>query len=82
MKNLSQREASRRCGLNPRMMNEYISGRRIPSIDALYHICTNLDISADYLMGLNNSVDEAYKQGKTDLLYQIVEIVEEQMKEV
>lgn len=79
--NISQREAGRRCGLSPKIINEYTSGRRIPSINALYQICTNLGISADYLLGLNSDNAESFKQAKLDLLYQIVDIIEEQLKE-
>lgn len=71
--NISQREAGRRCGLSPKIMNEYINSKRIPSIDALYKICTKLGISADYLLGFNNDVAKAYTQAKVDLFYQIVD---------
>lgn len=35
-------------------VSDYKSGKSVPSIDTLYLICKFLDVSADYLLGLED----------------------------
>lgn len=50
----SQRELSRRCGLNETLINRYESGMSDPSATNVKLIAEALGISADYLLGLSD----------------------------
>lgn len=51
-KNLSQRELGRRIGATQASVSHYVNGKRLPGPVALFKICRELDISADWLLGL------------------------------
>lgn len=51
-KNLSQRELGRRIGATQASVSLYVNGKRLPGPVALFKICRELDISADWLLGL------------------------------
>lgn len=51
-KNISQRELGRRIGATQASVSHYVNGRRLPGATTLYKICHELDISADWLLGL------------------------------
>lgn len=51
-KNISQRELGRRIGATQASVSHYVNGKRLPGPVALYKICRELDISADWLLGL------------------------------
>ena len=34
-------------------VNDYKTGKSVPSLDTLYRLCVYLDVSADYLLGLS-----------------------------
>lgn len=79
LKGISQREAGRSAGLSPKIINEYVSGRRYPTIYNLYYLCEALDISADYLLGLSTESNDQYIKGMTDTLYSIVDYIEDKI---
>lgn len=47
-----QTELARAAGVSKQCISDYKSGKSVPSIDTLYLICKYLDVSADYLLGL------------------------------
>lgn len=51
-KNISQRELGRRIGATQTSVSYYVNGKRLPGPLALFKICRELDISADWLLGL------------------------------
>ena len=50
----SQSELARKIGMSKTIVNNYCSGKREPSLDALILICNALQESADYLLGIIN----------------------------
>ncbi|HBF86132.1 MAG TPA: XRE family transcriptional regulator [Clostridiales bacterium] len=51
---ISQVELAKKTGLSQGIVNNYCTGRREPSLDALILICKALDESADYLLGIED----------------------------
>ena len=51
---ISQSELDRKIGMSKTIVNNYCSGKREPSLDALILICNALEESADYLLGIIN----------------------------
>lgn len=51
-KDISQRELGRRIGATQASVSHYVNGKRLPGPVALFKICRELDISADWLLGL------------------------------
>ena len=51
---MSQVELSKKIGMSKTIVNNYCSGKREPSLDALILICNALQESADYLLGIIN----------------------------
>lgn len=51
-KNISQRELGRRIGATQASVSHYVNGKRLPGPVAVFKICRELDISADWLLGL------------------------------
>lgn len=51
-KNISQRELGRRIGATQASVSHYVNGRQLPGAMTLFKICSELDVSADWLLGL------------------------------
>ena len=51
----TQADIAREIGVSEQGVSEYKSGRCLPSLDKLYKLCTYLDVSADYLLGLDDN---------------------------
>lgn len=51
-KGISQRELGRRIGATQASVSHYVKGKRLPGTVVLYKICRELDVSADWLLGL------------------------------
>ena len=51
-KNISQRELGRRIGATQASVSHYVNGRQLPGATILFKICSELDVSADWLLGL------------------------------
>lgn len=51
-KGISQRELGRRIGATQASVSHYVKGKRLPGTVVLYKICKELDVSADWLLGL------------------------------
>lgn len=54
-KGLSQKEVSLKVGITENSMSSYITGKVLPQVDVLLKLCTVLNISADWLIGLNSA---------------------------
>lgn len=48
---ISQKELSQKTGLSPSIINNYCTGKREPSLNALILVCNELNESADFLLG-------------------------------
>lgn len=51
-KRVSQRILSERCGLSGKMVGLYERGERMPNIRTVKALCEELDVSADWLLGI------------------------------
>lgn len=52
--NMSQVALAKKIGMSQSVVNNYCTGVREPSLDALILICKVLEESADYLLGIVN----------------------------
>ena len=50
--NLSQSALALKIYMSQSVVNNYCTGKREPSLDVLILICKELNVSADYLLGL------------------------------
>ncbi len=50
---VKQTELAKASNVSKQCISDYKSGKSVPSIDTLYLICKYLDVSADYLLGLD-----------------------------
>ena len=53
-KGLKQVELAKAANVSKQCISDYKKGKSVPSIDTLYLICKFLDVSADYLLGLED----------------------------
>ena len=51
---VKQTALAKAANVSKQCISDYKAGKSVPSIDTLYLICKYLDISADYLLGLEN----------------------------
>ena len=51
---IRQNELAREVGVSKQCISDYKAGKSMPSLDTLYLICRCLDVSADYLPGLED----------------------------
>ena len=51
---LSQNAFARKISMSQTVVNNYCTGKREPSLDVLISICKELQVSADYLLGLED----------------------------
>lgn len=49
---IGQTVLSERCGLSGKMIGKYERGERVPNIRTVKAICEELNISADWLLGI------------------------------
>lgn len=50
-----QTELARAANVSKQCISDYKSGKSVPSIDTLFLLCKFLDVSADYLLGLEDT---------------------------
>ena len=50
----SQLEIANEIGVSQQCVSDYKAGRIVPSLEKLYELCKCLDVSADYLLGLDD----------------------------
>lgn len=46
-------EISKRVGVSPEMITQYITTKKLPKLDTFAKICKELDLSANYILGLS-----------------------------
>ncbi len=51
--NVKQTELAVAANVSKQCISDYKSGKSVPSIDTLYLLCKYLDVSADYLLGID-----------------------------
>ena len=51
---VKQFDLARAANVSKQCVTDYKRGKSVPSIDTLYLICKFLDVSADYLLGLED----------------------------
>lgn len=51
---VKQTDLAKAVNVSKQCISDYKSGKSVPSIDTLFLICRYLDVSADYLLGLQN----------------------------
>lgn len=47
-------EIAQRVGVSPEMITQYCTTKKLPRLDTFVKLCQVLDVSADYLLGLND----------------------------
>ncbi len=52
--NISQNALAKKISMSQGVVNNYCTGKREPSLDVLVSICKELNVSADYLLGLTD----------------------------
>lgn len=50
----TQVEIANALNITKQCVNDYKTGKSVPSIETLYSLCKFLDVSADYLLGLTD----------------------------
>ncbi len=51
---IKQTELARAANVSKQCISDYKRGKSVPSIDTLFLLCKFLDVSADYLLGLED----------------------------
>ena len=52
--NISQNALAKKISMSQGVVNNYCTGKREPSLEVLIAICKELNVSADYLLGLTD----------------------------
>ncbi len=50
---LSTTEIARRVGVSPEMITQYSTTKKLPRLDTFAKLCAELDLDANYILGLN-----------------------------
>ena len=53
---LSQTAFAQKISMSQSVVNEYCTGKKLPSLDVLIIICNELDVRADYLLGFTDKM--------------------------
>lgn len=48
-------EIAKRIGVSPEMVTQYMTTKKLPKLDTFARLCKELDLSADYILGLKDS---------------------------
>lgn len=51
-KGMSQRKLAQKMGISPSSLNQYVRGRKNVGLKVILNLCKTLDVSSDYLLGL------------------------------
>ncbi len=49
---MTQSELAKKVGVAKQCISDYKKGRAVPSLETLFRLCVELDVSSDYLLGL------------------------------
>lgn len=52
--NLTKIEIAKKVGVSPEMITQYITTKKLPKLDTFAKLCKELDISANYVLGLSD----------------------------
>lgn len=63
-RNMTQKQLAERAEITEAAISKYVSGERMPSMPLLARIVQALDTSADFLLGIENSLND--KKQKTE----------------
>ncbi|CDE72934.1 predicted transcriptional regulators [Acidaminococcus sp. CAG:917] len=47
-------EIAKRVGISPEMVTQYVTTKKLPKLDTFARLCKELDVSADYILGLSD----------------------------
>ncbi len=47
-------EIAKRIGVSPEMVTQYKTTKKLPKLDTFAKLCKELDVDANYLLGINN----------------------------
>lgn len=47
-------EIAKRIGISPEMVTQYVTTKKLPKLDTFARLCKELDVSADYILGLSD----------------------------
>ena len=47
-------EIAKRVGISPEMVTQYVTTKKLPKLDTFARFCKELDVSADYILGLSD----------------------------
>ncbi len=47
-------EISKRVGVSPEMITQYTTTKKLPKLDTFAKLCKELDLSANYILGLDD----------------------------
>ncbi len=48
-------EIAKKIGVSPEMVTQYTTTKKLPRLDTFARLCIELDLSADYILGIKNS---------------------------
>ncbi len=51
---LTKAEIAARVGVSPEMITQYVTTKKLPELDTFARLCKELDLSADYILGLKD----------------------------
>ena len=51
---MTTREIARKTGVSPEMITQYITTKKLPKLDTFARLCRELDLSAEYILGLRD----------------------------
>ncbi len=51
---INQKELAKKIGVSPQTVSKYMKHDIFPALDTLAKICKEIDVSADYILGLTN----------------------------
>lgn len=57
-KGMSQRKLAQKMGISPSSLNQYVRGRKNVGLKIILKLCKTLDVSSDYLLGLETKTYE------------------------
>ncbi len=47
-------EISKKIGVSPEMITQYTTTKKLPKLDTFAKLCRELDLDANYILGINN----------------------------
>ena len=51
---LTMVEIGKRVGISPEMVTQYCTTKKLPRLDTFARLCKELDLDANYILGLDN----------------------------